>query len=57
MSSNKGFSGKLKGVFFFVGLMGVGKIELVKVMIKLVFGNEEVFVCFDMSEYREENVD
>ena len=57
MSSNKGPSGKPKGVFFFVGPTGVGKTELAKAMTKLVFGNEEALARFDMSEYREENAD
>ncbi len=57
MSTKAGRSGKPKGVFFFVGSTGVGKTELAKAMTKLVFGNEEAFARFDMSEYREENAD
>lgn len=56
-STKEGRSGKPKGVFFFVGSTGVGKTELAKAMTKLVFGNEEAFARFDMSEYREENAD
>lgn len=57
ISTKAGRSGKPKGVFFFVGSTGVGKTELAKAMTKLVFGNEEAFARFDMSEYREENAD
>lgn len=57
ISTSAGRSGKPKGVFFFVGPTGVGKTELAKAMTKLVFGNEEAFARFDMSEYREENAD
>lgn len=57
ISTKAGRSGKPKGVFFFVGPTGVGKTELAKAMTKLVFGNEEAFARFDMSEYREENAD
>ena len=55
--SISGRSGKPKGIFFFVGPTGVGKTELAKAMTKLVFGNEEAFARFDMSEYKEENAD
>lgn len=44
---------KFKRIFFFVWFIGMGKIEVVKVLIELVFGDEKVFVCFDMSEYKE----
>lgn len=57
ISTKAGRSGKPKGVFFFVGPTGVGKTELAKAMTKLVFGNEEAFARFDMSEYKEENAD
>ncbi len=50
-----GRTGKPKGVFFFVGPTGVGKTELAKALTKLVFGDEQAFARFDMSEYKEEH--
>lgn len=37
----------------FLGFIGVGKIELVKVLVEVFFDDELVFICFDMSEYME----
>lgn len=41
------------GFFIFLGLMGVGKIFLVKVFVKFIFGEEDVFIQIDMLEYME----
>lgn len=43
----------LIGLFFFLGFMGVGKIELVKFLVEFFFDDEIVLVCIDMSEYME----
>lgn len=41
----------LFGVFLFVGLLGVGKIEMVLVLVDLLFGGEVVFMMINMLEY------
>jgi energy-coupling factor transporter ATP-binding protein EcfA2 len=55
MSQVRGRNSKPKGVFFFVGPTGVGKTELAKSLSRLIFGDEEAFIRFDMSEYKEEH--
>ncbi len=55
MSQVSGRNSKPKGVFFFVGPTGVGKTELAKSLSRLIFGDEEAFLRFDMSEYKEEH--
>ncbi len=46
---------KPKGVLFFAGLTGVGKTLVAKKLAKFLFGTEEAFLRFDMSEYKEEH--
>lgn len=46
----------LIGLFLFVGLIGVGKIELIKILVEELFGLKDVMVCLDMSEYMEKYV-
>jgi len=41
------------GCFFFLGPTGVGKTELAKALCEFLFGDEEVLVRIDMSEYME----
>lgn len=41
------------GNFMFLGVSGCGKTWLVKQLAKLIYGNEESIVRFDMSEYSE----
>lgn len=60
-----GFSGLLhstkphkpKGILFFVGPTGVGKTELAKVTAEFLFGDEDVCIRFDMSEYSQDHSD
>jgi len=49
-----GYSTRPIGIFFFVGPTGVGKTELAKAITEAVFGDENKFKRFDMSEYKEE---
>lgn len=44
---------KLCGVFMFVGLLGVGKIEMVLVLVDILYGGECKMVMINMSEYQE----
>lgn len=53
--SNK-FS-KPKGVMFFAGPTGTGKTELAKSLTRWLFGTEDAFIRFDMSEYSQSHSD
>jgi energy-coupling factor transporter ATP-binding protein EcfA2 len=55
LNSFNGRNSQPKGIFFFVGPTGVGKTELAKSLSRLIFGDEEAFARFDMSEYKEEH--
>jgi len=48
---------KPKGILFFAGPTGVGKTYIAKKLAKFLFGSEEAFIRFDMSEYKEEHTD
>ena len=50
-----GGSGRPRGVLFLAGPTGVGKTELSKSLTRLVFGNEDAYVRFDMSEFASEH--
>lgn len=43
-----------QGVLFFAGPTGVGKTELAKALAELVFGRDDQFIRFDMSEFSSE---
>lgn len=40
-------------IFLFFGLIGVGKMELVKMFVEVIFGDQDVLICIDMLEYGE----
>jgi len=44
-----------RGVLFFAGPTGVGKTELAKALTELIFGSEDRYVRFDMSEFSAEH--
>jgi hypothetical protein len=46
---------KPKGILFFAGPTGVGKTFMAKRLTNFLFGTEDVFLRFDMSEYMEEH--
>jgi ATP-dependent Clp protease ATP-binding subunit ClpA len=51
------FSMRPKGVLFFAGPTGVGKTELAKAVTELLFGSENNYLRFDMSEFGHEHSD
>ncbi|HEX9337987.1 MAG TPA: AAA family ATPase, partial [Pseudonocardiaceae bacterium] len=48
-------SSRPRGVLFFAGPTGVGKTELAKAVASLVFGDDNAYVRFDMSEFASEH--
>lgn len=44
-----------RGILFFAGPTGVGKTEMAKAITDLVFGDENAYVRFDMSEFSSEH--
>ena len=42
---------KPRGILFFAGPTGVGKTELAKAVTRLLFGDEQAYIRFDMSEF------
>lgn len=49
--------GRPRGVLFFAGPTGVGKTELAKAITELIFGDEQAYKRFDMSEFAAEHSD
>ena len=45
---------KPRGILFFAGPTGVGKTELAKAVTQLLFGDEQAYIRFDMSEFSAE---
>jgi hypothetical protein len=52
-----GRSGRPRGVVFLAGPSGVGKTELAKTVTSLLFGDENAYIRFDMSEFSAEHSD
>jgi len=50
-----GTAARPRGFLFFAGPTGVGKTFAAKKLAKFLFGTEEAFLRFDMSEYKEEH--
>ncbi|KAF0845280.1 AAA family ATPase [Nocardia caishijiensis] len=50
-------SARPQGVLFFAGPTGVGKTELAKSIAELVFGRDDAFIRFDMSEFSAEHAE
>jgi DNA polymerase III delta prime subunit len=50
-----GTEAKPKGALFFAGPTGVGKTFVAKKLARFLFGTEEAFLRFDMSEFKEEH--
>lgn len=57
LSGAQAFSrgGRPRGVLFFAGPTGVGKTELAKAITRLIFGDEQAYLRFDMSEFSSEH--
>jgi len=52
---SSGTSSKPKGILFFAGPTGVGKTFLAKKLAEFLFGSQDAFIRFDMSEFKEEH--
>jgi len=53
----KSSSNRPRGVMFLAGPTGVGKTELAKALTETIFGDENAYIRFDMSEYSAEHAD
>jgi len=51
----RGVSARPRGLLFFAGPTGVGKTELAKAVAHVVFGDQEAYLRFDMSEFAAEH--
>ncbi|MCU1423503.1 MAG: ATPase protein [Microbacteriaceae bacterium] len=48
-------SGRPQGILFFAGPTGVGKTELAKALAEILFGAQDAYIRFDMSEFSAEH--
>ena len=56
-AQSSGSGNKPRGILFFAGPTGVGKTELAKAITRLLFGDEQAYVRFDMSEFSSEHTE
>lgn len=49
--------GRPRGVLFLAGPTGVGKTQLAKALTKCIFGDEQAYIRFDMSEFSAQHAD
>ena len=56
-AQSSGSGNKPRGILFFAGPTGVGKTELAKAVTRLLFGDEQACIRFDMSEFSSEHSD
>jgi ATP-dependent Clp protease ATP-binding subunit ClpB len=56
-AQTSGLGQRPRGVLFFAGPTGVGKTELAKALTELIFGSEDRYHRFDMSEFRLEQAE
>ena len=54
-AQSSGSGNKPRGILFFAGPTGVGKTELAKAVTRLLFGDEQACIRFDMSEFSAEH--
>ena len=52
-----GHSSRPQGILFFAGPTGVGKTEMAKSLAEVLFGTEDAYTRFDMSEFSAEHTD
>ena len=56
-AQSSGSGNKPRGILFFAGPTGVGKTELAKAITRLLFGDEQAYIRFDMSEFASEHTE
>ena len=56
-AQSSGSGNKPRGILFFAGPTGVGKTELAKAITRLLFGDGQAYIRFDMSEFSSEHTE